>query len=621
MRIIIIDDNPAIHQDFIKILTANKSSSPLKNSMESLENQLFNKTSQADKLPNFAIDTASQGQEGVQLIDKAFHEGSPYSLAFVDIRMPPGWDGIETIKHIWEIDKNIQVVICTAYSDYTWEQTVDELGVNDNLIILKKPFDNIAVRQLACALTKKWQLLQESISYTSSLESRIEERTEDLKYQATHDSLTGLPNRMLMLDRLHMAIASSDRNNAMFAVLFLDLDRFKLINDSLSHNAGDEVLRHVSNRLQSALREEDTLVRLGGDEFVVIIQNIKNSNDASEIATKLLNTFHDSLYINERKLSITTSIGISLYPQDGKNIDTLLRNADIAMYHAKERGTNQYQFYKSAFNAKSLDRLEQEEALRQAIANHEFFLSYQPQFDFASQRLVSVEALIRWNHPTKGVVLPIDFIPLAEEAGLIVQIGEWVLRAACKQNKQWQEQGLPHIRVAVNITTKQIRLYNIVDIVKNALSESRLDPEYLEIELTENTVINNACSIKAIKDLKEIGIQIALDDFGSGYSSLNYLREIPVDRLKIDQSFVQNIDSNRGDGVIIQAIITMAHHLNLEVLAEGVETKKQYDFLKEQKCGEFQGFYFSKPISSSECEAMLRKSSPILAFDETSEDM
>lgn len=739
LKIIVIDDNPAIHQDFIKILTTNKPKSHLQAGMEHLENALFGETSEAPvaKLPNFTIDTASQGQEGVEKIKKAYEAGEPYSLAFVDIRMPPGWDGVETIKHIWEVDENIQVVICTAYSDYTWEQTVEELGQTDNLLIIKKPFDNIAVRQLACALTKKWQLLQEAKCYTTSLEVRINERTEslnkslsltratlessaegilvvdnkgdiidhntkivemlslpdtlaqvndfkgimkyvigmsdesknfeeklnqleknpkdvligilkfkdkekhvfeyytqpyslpntkghilgrvwtfrdvterssledELKYQATHDSLTGLPNRVLMMETLRQSIASADRRQTHFCVMFLDLDRFKLINDSLSHDAGDEILRGVSNRLRSVIRAEDILVRLGGDEFVVILNNIKKESDVIDIASKITASFKDYFLVKEHKLSLSTSVGISLYPQDGKNIDALLRNADTAMYYSKAQGGNQYQFYREELNAKNLERLDNESELRQAITNNEFFLVYQPQIDLTTEKIVSAEALIRWKHPKKGIVLPIDFIPLAEETGLIVPIGEWVLRTACMQNKQWQDKGLPPIRIAINITTKQFKQYNIVEVISNILKETKMDPQYLELELTENMIIDNAGTVKVIHDLKKLGIQIALDDFGTGYSSLNYLREIPIDRIKIDQSYVKNIESNRGDDVIIQAIITMARNLNLDILAEGVETEKQFEFLKSQKCGGFQGFYFSKPISVKECEKML----------------
>jgi len=612
-RIIIIDDNPAIHTDFIKTLTSMSSSTEL----DALNEQLFgNKTAdstsqQAILLPKFQIDTATQGKEGVEQILEAIKQGNPYSLAFVDIRMPPGWDGIETIKHIWELEKDIQIVICTAYSDYTWEETIAELGQTDNLLILKKPFDHIAVRQLACALTRKWQLMQESHSYTQSLENTVQERTEELQHQATHDSLTGLPNRVLLEDRIKQAVIECERSKKFFAVVFFDLDRFKLINDSLNHAAGDELLRVISKRLQANIRGSNTLARIGGDEFVLVIRDLDKPEQAASIAASLLSIISQPLSIAEHTITVTSSIGICVYPKDGLKMDELVRNADIAMYRAKELGGNQFHFYTAEMNEESMKTLELEAELRMAISNNEFFLCYQPQVDLKTNTLAAVETLIRWDHPKKGVLLPIDFIPLAEETGLIVPIGDWLLRKACAQNKAWQDSGLTPIRIAVNITTQQLRHFNFVQTLKNILQETKLDPKYLELELTENTIVNNASATKVISALKEMGIRIAVDDFGTGYSSLNYLRNIPLDRLKIDRSFVQNILFNHGDEVVIQAIIAMARGLNLEVLAEGVETQKQLDFLKSNKCNEIQGFYFSQPLSAKELIDLLENKSNI----------
>jgi diguanylate cyclase (GGDEF)-like protein/PAS domain S-box-containing protein len=728
-RILIIDDNVEIHHDFIKVLTNTDS-----HELEDLKHEIFGtNNSHNTELPYFEIDIASQGQEGVHKIIEAIKQKKPYALAFVDIRMPPGWDGVETIKHIWEIDKDIQVVICTAYSDYSWEETISHLGKTDNLLILKKPYDFIAVRQLACALTKKWQLLQESVHYTSSLEQRVKEHTEtlqqslsrlratlesstdgilvidqnnkvvdfnqkfltlwaiseeeltqkdflklldyfnnylaetnelndlrelilnkekitlgllklndhrifeyysqpqkletetigrvfsfrdisqraklekELQHQATHDALTGLPNRVLLEDFLIKIIAESQRKNTHFAVLFFDLDRFKLINDSLSHAVGDELLRLVANRLRSTLRSCDLVARLGGDEFVVVLDNLRNNpkNIIQRMATKLLDAMHTPFHIEKREIVISTSIGISIYPNDGQSSDILLRSADTAMYQAKSLGANQYQFYTEKLHLDNLYFLETEMQLRNAIINDELILYYQPQIDVNTNKLVAVEALIRWNHPTKGLLLPIDFIPLAEETGLIVPIGDWVLRTACKQNKEWQLAGLPPVRVAVNITTQQLNQLNLVEHIQDILTNVGLKPEFLELELTENSIISNTNVIEMINALKDSGIRIALDDFGTGYSSLSYLKNIHLDRLKIDRSFVQNILMNKGDDVIIQAIITMAKSLNLEVLAEGVETEQQLDFLKKQNCGEVQGFYFSKPLSTLQFQDLL----------------
>lgn len=733
LRIIIIDDNPEIHKDFIKILATDQSSVEV---LDDLEKALFEQEDTQSPqliLPHFEMDTVSQGQEGVKYIKKALKEGKPYALAFVDIRMPPGWDGVETIKHIWEIDRDMQIVICTAYSDYSWEETIEELGVSDNLLILKKPFDNVSVRQLACALTKKWQLMQESREHTESLEKHIQERTdslqkslsltratlesstdgilvvddadkvtdfnknfitlwkipssimdlndnkiiveyvseqlqdpkefltnvqqinnhpeekkfdvlkfvdgrvferysqphkvngktvgrvwsfrdvtkrvyleEKLEYQATHDSLTDLPNRALLSDRINQAIAAAKRDHTFVGVLFFDLDRFKLINDSLSHEAGDDLLKSFAKRVKESIREGDTLARIGGDEFVMVLPNLHKEEEAISIANKVLLLMQSPFLIAKRKVIVTASIGISLYPKDGKNSDELLKNADLAMYRSKESGTNQFQFYTDDLNKQSLEYLEKETELRQAIANNELFLCYQPQVKLTTGEIVAVEALIRWQHPKKGLVLPMDFIPLAEETGLIILIGEWVLRTACFQNKAWQDSGLPPIRVAVNLANQQLKQPDLVAMIRNILQETGLDPQYLEIELTENVLINNIEVINRIHELKEMGMQIALDDFGTGYTNINYLKQIPLNSLKLDKSIIDNIDSNRSDEVIMQAIIAMASSLNFEVLAEGVETQKQLDCLKTVNCENIQGFYFSKPLHSQDVEELLK---------------
>lgn len=727
-RIIVIDDNPAIQRDFVKIL---KTEAPLE--LDDLSSTLFGKQTEKTELPNFEIDFASQGQEGVKRIQEALQQGNPYSLAFVDIRMPPGWDGIETIKHVWELDKNIQVVICTAYSDYSWEETIAHLGKTDNLLILKKPFDNVSVRQLACALTTKWQLAKNSRQYTSILKQQVADRTlslqkslslvkstfesssdgilvvsnegkiidynqkfvdmlevpqaildtqqeekvlehlknqlensdnffqqiqkiheqsdeisidvirlkngkifecysqphklnekiighildfrditqrakleEELQHQATHDALTGLANRVKLLERMRMALKTSEQNKSKFAVLFLDLDRFKLINDSLSHTVGDELLQAAADRLQSAVRSEDTLARLGGDEFVIILMNVEQEKYLLAKVIELLNLFQQPFTISDRKITLTTSIGISLYPKDGITGDILLRNADAAMYRAKAQKGNNYKFYTPEMNTQSLAELDQEMELRQAILNKEFFLCYQPQIDLAKEKLIAVEALIRWNHPKKGILLPIDFIPLAEETGLIVPISEWVLRTACLQNKAWQDAGFEPIRVAVNITSQQFKQQHVTETVRDILQETGLKAEYLELELTENVILSNREIIKTVTELKKLGVIIAVDDFGTGYSSLSYLHKIPLDRLKIDSSFIQHIQSETDDEVIIRAVIAMAKNLNLEVLAEGVETENQLNFLKKYQCEDVQGYYFSKPLTKDELESYIK---------------
>ena len=398
---------------------------------------------------------------------------------------------------------------------------------------------------------------------------------------------------------------ASQHSGNSFALLFVDLDRFKLINDSLSHAAGDELLRAVTKRMKARIRKSDAIARLGGDEFVVVLNSINRDSDISERALEILDIFIEPFRISERELPITASIGISIYPRDGDAIETLLCNADLAMYHAKELKGNNFQIYSAKMNKSNIDKLDYEISLRQAIDNNEFFLCYQPQFNLLTEKLVAVEALVRWRHPVKGILLPIDFVPLAEETGLIIPIGEWVLREACRQCKSWQLKGLTPIRVAVNVSVQQFRHQNLVSLVKNVLIETDLDPKYLELEITESVIINNIETIRIITELKKLGVIITLDDFGTGYSSLGYLKLLPLDKLKIDKTFIDNIQTADDKDVISEAIISIAKHMNLGVLAEGVETKNQVNFLKLHDCGEVQGLYFSRPLKNDELEKIL----------------
>lgn len=611
-RILIIDDNPAIHLDFQKILKMRK----LTPTFNKLNQLVFGDKSKSDitDFPSFQIDCASQGEEGIQYIQQALDEGEPYALAFVDVRMPPGLNGIETIKRIWASDKEIQIVICTAYSDYTWEETVEELGLTDNLLILKKPFDSISVRQLACSLTKKWRLMQESKNREKILEKTVEERTNSLQktlimleYQSTHDSLTNLPNRALLVDRINHEIARAKRHNLMFAVIFIDLDRFKLINDSFNHESGDILLKQIAERLSKVTREEDTIARLSGDEFIFISvsSEVHKIEHVEHIAKKILDTFNESLQIADRDIIISASLGVSIYPQDGSTVEELLRNADLAMYRAKALGGNQFQLYTPDLEEKSIVRLEKELNLRRGLIENEFFLEYQPQYDMQKQKLIGVEALIRWRHPTQGILLPMDFIPLAEKTGLIVPIGEWVIRTACYQNKAWQDKGMQAFPVSVNIATKQFMQPDFITMIKDILKTSKLDPKYLKVEVTENVIINTVNVTDSINELKKLGVSIVLDDFGAANSGFNYLSKLPIDQLKIDHSFIQNINSKRSDEVILQAIIDMANNLHLDLVVEGVETTSQFKYLESHNCYKFQGFYFNKPMSPDKLEKLV----------------
>ncbi len=420
---------------------------------------------------------------------------------------------------------------------------------------------------------------------------------ERLMHLANFDTLTGLPNRMLFHDRLEHALAKASRNSRLVALLFLDLDRFKTINDSLGHSAGDELLKSVASRLLSNAREEDTVARLGGDEFTIILEGIGGGEDASTVARKVLDVMGQPFDLDGHEVFVTTSVGIAIYPLDGDNSDDLLKNADTAMYRAKEQGRNSYRFYTADMNAKAVEHLIMESSMRHALDRNEFELHYQPQVDLHSRELTGFEALLRWRHPELGLLYPNQFMPLAEDTGLIVSIGEWALNHACADLAAWNRQGLPNVRVAVNLSGRQFREEKLVDTVANALRASGLDSNLLEIEITESYLLEDIESaISTLDRLNELGIEISMDDFGTGYSSLSFLKRFPVDSVKIDQSFVRDISTDPDDATIAEAIIVLAKSLRLRVMAEGVENDDQLYFLRTRGCDQGQGFIFSGPI-------------------------
>jgi diguanylate cyclase (GGDEF)-like protein len=435
-----------------------------------------------------------------------------------------------------------------------------------------------------------------------------EQHEELLEYQANHDALTGLPNRNLLADRITQVLANAQRYNLPVAVLFIDLDNFKIVNDSLGHALGDRMLIIQADRLLKCIRASDTVARYGGDEFVVVVSNLEKGEDAAIVAHKVQEMLSRPFTIDGHEFGITCSIGISLFPKDGQDVDSLLKNADAAMYRAKEQSRNSFQFYTSEMNDRVVKRMVVERHLRHALEKKQLKIHYQPQIELINGRIVGIEALLRWHSPDLGLVPPDRFIPVAEETGLIVPIGEWVLKTCCEQNKAWQDAGLTPVTISVNLSARQLQKKNLPGVIAGILQESGLKPCFLELEIVESMVMQNVESALAImNELKGLGIQLAMDDFGTGYSSLSYLKRFPFDKLKIDLSFVRDIMVDPESAAIARTIIAMAHNLNLRAIAEGVETKEQLEYLRLHDCDEIQGYYVSPPVTAHEFEALLRK--------------
>lgn len=629
-RILIVDDNEAIHEDFRKILSPKNVSSDL----DDAESILFGDERINQERLHFVIDSAMQGQEALAMVQAALAENHPYAIVFMDMRMPPGWDGIETLMHIWQSDANIQAVICSAYSDYSWDDIARMFGHSDNLLVLKKPFDTIEVIQLAHALARKWLLNQQANikmeelgrlvdqrthelqTINHSLQSEILERQrveEDLKtqrqqleYLASYDELTGLPNRSLFYKRLTYAMDQARRQGTQCALAFIDLDNFKYVNDTFGHHAGDDLLRMISSKLNETVRRGDVLCRFGGDEFALLIDGISNAEHIRKIIERINATLGQVCTLGKLQLYPTASIGVAIFPDDGMDVESLLKNADAAMYKAKELGRNNFQFYTNSMNQDVSKRLMMETNLRKALERQEFFLLYQPIVNIHTEQVVAVEALLRWRNQQGEIISPDSFIRVAELSGLIVPIGQWVLQEACQQGKAWASEGIVLNKICVNLSARQFQHRELLSNIRDVMEHSGLAKGWLELEITESAVMQEpeiTANILAV--IKALGVTIAIDDFGTGYSSLAYLKRFPVDKLKIDRTFVSDICRDPDDAAIVFAVINMAHSLGIGVIAEGVETFEQLQYLRAKGCDEAQGYYFGRPMVARDITAMI----------------
>jgi diguanylate cyclase (GGDEF)-like protein len=547
-------------------------------------------------------------------VQQALDEGRPYALAFVDMRMPPGWDGLQTIEHLWAVDPDVQVVICSAHSDYNWTDVVARLNNSDKLLVVKKPFEAIEIMQSANALTRKWQNERIVRNQVETLEQVVTARTQgletankQLRHLATHDALTGLPNRVLMDDRIGQCIALADRQSQTFAVIVLDLDRFKVVNDSFGHRVGDELLREVAQRLKSVVREIDTVARLGGDEFVLIVTQSPTRDAVEAVASRIIAVMQAPVRIAGAEIHTSPSIGIAFYPQDASSTETLVAHADAAMYYAKQQGRNNFQFFVPRMNTATQEKVKLESDMHVALEQKQFELYYQPKVNTATGVMHGAEALLRWTHPVHGPISPSTFIPIAEECGLIGPLGAWVVREACRQARAWQLEGLPPLRVAVNLSASQFRQSDVASMVRDALDSAGLEGRFLEVELTESVVMSDPEeSIAILERLSAMGVLVSIDDFGTGYSSMSYLRRFPIDKIKIDRGFISEAMTRPDDASIVRAIVSLAHNLRLKVVAEGVESTEQLDFLKSLGCDQYQGYHYSPALPPSDFQALVR---------------
>jgi len=626
-RILIVDDNKSIHDDFRKVLSPEGSVESIE--ISDLEAELFGDDDVAsqpsnDFQQNYDIDSAYQGQEALSMIQKAQDEENPYSLVFMDVRMPPGWDGVETIGRIWSKFPYIEMVLCTAYSDYSWEEIIKKLGNTDKLLFLRKPFDTVAVQQMALTLIRKWNLGEKAKNYVHELEEEVDRRTAQLKsllselegkndeleeknkeltYLALHDSLTKLPNRALFNDRLTKTLQSSIRRKEQFAVLLVDVNKFKSINDTLGHSAGDAVLYEVGERLSKLLRTSDTVARLGGDEFGLVLPNA-GLEVQKIILTKIVEGFLPEFIFEEQEIKISISVGISIFPEHGDSSGELLCHADIAMYDAKRQKIG-YAYFDAmkASMAEAKEKLVSE--LKYAIDGNELILHYQPIYNIETKKIVGVEALARWGHPEKGLLPPSEFIDLAEKRGLIQDITLWVFEKAFSQCATWHEKGLP-VKVSVNISPQNFLDPELPLKLEKILESWNLAPEWVVLEITENVTIGEPKkALEIIDNLDKLGVCISIDDFGTGYSSLSHLRELPVKELKIDKSFVINMDNDQYNRLIVESTINLAKALGINIVAEGVECKEIFDLLQSLGCSHVQGFHLSRPKLADEITQLL----------------
>jgi diguanylate cyclase (GGDEF)-like protein len=608
IRVLVVDDEPEVRDAYRQIF-CDPVVDAQSTARRTLGAKLFGgeEARRPDRQPTttmtFDPEFCDGAEAAVAAVKAALDAKQPFAVVFLDMRMPPGPDGVWAAARIRDLDPAIEIAVCTAYSDVDPYDIGGRVPPEDKLSYLQKPFHPHEVRQMTIALASKW---------------RAEQKITRLAY---FDALTGLPNREQAHTRLRSALEVAQQHGKMLAVMYIDLDNFKRINDTLGHSIGDEVLKVVAERLRSSLRHgddraSDTLMverpgdvgRLGGDEFMVVLPDIGSSDDARLVADRLIAAIQQPMQLSTNTVIITPSIGIAISPTDGTDAASLLRHGDLAMYFAKRRWPGSCAFFDASMNEGMLQRYTIEGKLRGALERGELALHYQPQIDTSTGNIVGMEALLRWTNDELGVVPPLDFIPIAEDCGLIIPIGEWVLRTACIQARKWHDEGLAVRRIAVNIAAQQFAMPNFVALVSSILAETGLERGMLEIEITESMVMTDEDrSGTLLAELHSIGVSVAIDDFGTGYSNFQRLQHLAIDRLKMDRSFVRDLSEGTDDGAIAAAIISMAKALKVGVVAEGVESFSQLRFLQEHQCGQAQGFLLSRALPAREARLLLQR--------------
>jgi predicted signal transduction protein with EAL and GGDEF domain len=632
-RLLCIDDAEAMHESYRKILTGGpqRRCSDLAGAADGL---FGNKAPTLPSLPqvSFSLDHAFDGAAGLAKVETAIEECRPYEVAIVDMRMPPGWDGTETIRRIWQADPSLHICLCTAFGDHEWSDMLRHLGVSDRLLVIKKPFDPIEIRQATLAMSEKWRSEQRWKNQVASLEAVVRGRNAELQRASLHDRLTDLPNRRLFTDRLDRVIERQRQDpDRKFAVLFFDFDRFKIINDSLGHAAGDDMLRQIAHRLAEAVRAGDTVsserdkalvannqepsglvtaARVGGDEFIVLLDDIREFSDAQGVAQRLLDRLAKPYRLGGRTIRCTATVGITTSALRYGDAESMIRDADTAMYRGKTETRDggdvgdcgRSVVFDEEMHKQAVERLRVEGDLRGAADRGELRLLYQPIVKASDGSLGGFEALMRWEHPTDGMLGPAAFIAAAEESGLITELGDWTLRAACEQFLSWNPpvgDGTtpPPISVNVNLSRRQLGDPKLLPTVRELVEQHGLGDGRLKLEVTESGVMRDPDrSVGKLRELRQMGCRIVMDDFGTGYSSLSCLHQFPLDCVKLDRSFICSL-AERGDYIaVVRAIVTLCDALDIELVAEGVETTEQWNVLRDLGCDLLQGYYFGRPL-------------------------